>query len=83
MKYINASVNKGDVFRVDFKAMDPTDTVPLLSLTGMIYDEYLNRMELQLNTMTGANYTGIFGLGERAGPNFFYPDGVYTTYAKD
>lgn len=36
-----------------------------------------------MNTMKGSNYTGVFGLGERAGPNFFYPDGVYTTYSKD
>jgi alpha-glucosidase (family GH31 glycosyl hydrolase) len=59
------------------------DPLPLLTIKGMLFDSYMNSIEVELNTMKGENFTGIFGLGERANKNFFYEDGVYTIYAKD
>ena len=33
--------------------------------------------------MTGKNFKGIMGLGERISGNLFYPDGVYSMWNRD
>ena len=81
-KYITLS-DPTAPFQVNFRSINTNDKVPLLTLRGLLFDEFVNRMELQLNTPKDTNFTGIFGLGERANTHFFYPDGVYTTYASD
>lgn len=47
----------------------------------MIYDQFLNWINVELKTQKGDDFTGIFGLGERANTDFFYQDGVYTMWA--
>lgn len=49
----------------------------------MILDSYLNYIGMTLNTTRGDNFTGIFGLGERAQRNIFYEDGVYNIWTRD
>ena len=50
----------------------------------MLFDSYLNNINYELRTaFVGDDYTGIFGLGERASKDFFFQDGVYTMWAKD
>lgn len=36
-----------------------------------------------MNSTSGTNFHGIFGLGERVGPNFFYESGVYSMWSRD
>jgi alpha-glucosidase (family GH31 glycosyl hydrolase) len=57
--------------------------VPVLDITGQLLDTYMNVIQTQLHTGTGADFRGIFGLGERVGGNLFYPDGVYSMWARD
>lgn len=52
------------------------------TIYGLILDQYLNVIQATANQASD-QYTGIFGLGERANPNFFFKDGVYSMWAKD
>lgn len=49
----------------------------------MVFDEYLNWINVQANTQTGDAFQGILGLGERASKDFFLKDGVYGMWARD
>jgi hypothetical protein len=42
-----------------------------------------NYYSANLNTSSGANFNGIFGLGERVLDTFFYPDGVFSLWNRD
>ena len=49
----------------------------------MVFDSYLNWINVQAQLETGDKFTGVFGLGERANKDFFYKDGVYSMWARD
>lgn len=49
----------------------------------MLLDSYLNIIHQQANTTSGDNFHGVFGLGERAGPEFFFKDGIYSMWSRD
>jgi hypothetical protein len=54
------------------------------TLNGLLYDEYLNWINVTINTTdTGDNFKGVFGLGERANKDFFFKDGVYSMWTRD
>lgn len=55
----------------------------MIDITGQLLDSYLNIIQTKLHTLSGNDYKGIFGLGERVGGNLFYPDGVYSMWARD
>lgn len=52
-------------------------------LHQLFLDDYLNYIGSTLNTTKGDNFTGIFGLGERAQRSMFYDDGVYNIWNHD
>ena len=54
-----------------------------LTLEGMIFDSYLNWVKTKVYTLPKDQFTGVFGLGERAMESFFYADGVYSMWNKD
>lgn len=61
-----------------------TGPTTYFSITGLLYDEYLNWINVEATTMiTGDDFTGVFGLGERANKDFFYKDGVYSMWSRD
>ncbi len=54
-----------------------------LTIKGMMFDSYLNWINVTANVPSGKEFKGIYGLGERANKDFFYEDGVYTIWARD
>jgi hypothetical protein len=50
---------------------------------GMLLDAYLNVIKTTAYTQSGNLFSGIFGLGERVNPDFFYKDGVYSMWNLD
>ena len=56
---------------------------PYLSIKGMLFDSYLNWINVGLRVPSGNDFVGIWGLGERANKDFFYEDGVYTLWGRD
>lgn len=69
-------------FQISFLSEDANPT-QVFRLDGMIFDDYLNWIKIQVFTETGPKFKGIFGLGERANFDFFYKDGVYSMWSKD
>lgn len=58
----------------------------MYSITGFIFDDYLNWVNAEANAMPADSeddFRGIFGLGERAQKDFFMRSGVYSMWAKD
>ena len=58
----------------------------LLTLEGLIFDEYMNWINVTANAMPAASedkFRGIVGLGERASKQMFYKTGVYSLWNKD
>lgn len=43
----------------------------------------MNSIQTKLKTLKGDQFTGIFGLGERANKDFFFQDGIYTSWTRD
>jgi alpha-glucosidase (family GH31 glycosyl hydrolase) len=54
-----------------------------MTIKGMMFDSYINWINVQLKTPSNDQFQGIFGLGERANKDFFYKDGVYTIWGSD
>ncbi len=48
-----------------------------------MFDQYLNWVDVTVNTMKEGDFKGILGLGERANKDFFFKDGVYSMWARD
>ena len=72
-----------DPFSISIKSRNAYETEPYFNISNLIYDEYLNIVRTNLKTLKNDNFTGIFGLGERASKDFFFKDGVYTMWSKD
>lgn len=72
-----------DPFSISVKSRNAYETEPFFNISNILYDDYLNIVRTKLKTLSGDNFTGIFGLGERASKDFFYKDGVYTLWSKD
>lgn len=49
----------------------------------MLLDQNLNIVDVYHNTTKGANFTGIFGLGQKVQKDFFYKDGIYSLWNRD
>lgn len=49
----------------------------------MLFDSYLNWINVRVYTPQGDQFTGIFGLGERVNKDFFFKDGVYSMWTRD
>jgi len=49
----------------------------------MVFDKYLNMFETKAHSTPGKGFKGIFGLGEKVGPDFFLPDGIYSLWSRD
>lgn len=49
----------------------------------MLFDSYLNWIDVTVNTLNDADFSGVFGLGERASHDFFLQDGIYGMWARD
>jgi len=49
----------------------------------MLFDSYLNWIEVTANTPKDQDFSGVFGLGERANKDFFLKDGVYSMWSRD
>lgn len=56
---------------------------PYFTVRGMLLDSYLNAINVQVQTLKGNDFKGIFGLGERANKDFFLKDGVYSMWSRD
>lgn len=51
-------------------------------MESLVFSDYLVSLNASVKTEGGTEFTGLWGLGERI-RDFFYTDGVYTTYAND
>lgn len=69
-------------FQIKFLYADAEQT-EFFGIDGMVYDDYLNWLRVHVVTPSRNDFTGIFGLGERASEDFFYKDGVYSMWSKD
>jgi len=78
-KYITLS----NVPSFKFNVVNKDGASTVFSLNGLLYDEYLNWINVKVYTESGDNFKGIFGLGERANKDFFYKDGVYGMHSRD
>lgn len=70
-------------FQINFKYRTEVDPSNVLTIKGMMFDQYLNWIDVKVNTMKEGDFKGILGLGERANKDFFYKDGVYSMWARD
>ena len=55
----------------------------MLTLNAILYDQYFNYIQVTANTPSLDDFTGVFGLGQRANKNFFFQDGVYSMHTRD
>lgn len=70
-------------FAVNFMPRNKLDKNPYLTIKGMMFDSFINWININLKVPGGDKFKGIWGLGERANTNFFYEDGVYTIWGRD
>jgi alpha-glucosidase (family GH31 glycosyl hydrolase) len=70
-------------FQLNFKYRSQVDPSNVLTIHGMLYDSYLNWIDVTVNTLNEADFSGVFGLGQRASKDFFIQDGVYSMWARD
>ena len=66
--------------------LDTSPAVTILTLKGLLFDQYLNWVNVEAVAQPAASeaeFKGVFGLGERATKDFFFKTGVYSMWAKD
>lgn len=83
-KYLNIS---DAPFQIVFKTrITSQKTEALLTIKGLLYDQYLNWVNLEANAMPSQSedsFRGIVGLGERASKDMFLKSGVYPVWNTD
>ncbi len=70
-------------FQLNVKYRTQNDPSNVFQLKALVYDQYLNWIAARINTQSGDQFQGVFGLGERANKDFFYKDGVYSMMSRD
>lgn len=64
------------------KYRDPSVVYFDSSASDLHFEDFMITIENSV-PLSKSPYTGVFGIGERADLDFFYPDGVYTLWARD